>query len=289
MTARRPTQNQDPGHETVSHIERSDPSGSYRASIAQGELLKNPVARSMLETLGAPPELLDQMFEATDILSWLLGGNERWAPLTQLGWGITDAAKPEVYDEAVRLLRSGRLEEAESIIDEYWNEPGRLEIAAKRVVRTATHSEMRMRVGRERYRLFEEAVQCHRDGRYAAALGIVVPQTEGMVREVGLSSPYENPLHLVDDVSTGGHPAILKTIFELSRVSVKKTNLKDEGPFPKRHGIQHGRLVDYDSRRNSTKAFVAAAELASFCQARIREAYESGELDELDRRVFGDI
>jgi hypothetical protein len=243
----------------------------------------------MLEALGAPPETLDQMLEVTDKLRWLLGGNERWARLTQLGWGITDAAKPEVYDEAVRLLTSGQLEEAESILEEYWNEPGRLETAAKRVLRTATHSEMRMRVGRERYRLFEEAVQCHRDGRYAAALGIVVPQTEGMVREVGLSSPYQHPSSLVDDVSPGGHPAILKTIFELSRASVRKTTLKNEGPFPQRHGIQHGRLVDYDSRRNSTKAFVAAAELATFCQARIREAYERGELDELDRRVFSDL
>jgi hypothetical protein len=287
VTARRQTDNQDSGQEPVSHIERSDPFGAYRASIAQGELLKDPLARSMVEALGAPPEVLDQMLEATDKLRWLLGGNERWAPLTQLGWGITDAAKPEVYDEAVRLLRSDQPEEAESLLEQYWNESGCLETAAMRVLRTATYSEVRMRVGRERYRLFEEAVHCHRDGRYAAALGIVVPQTEGIVREVGLSSPYEHPSNLVDDVSTGGHPAILKTIFELSRASVRKTTLKNEGPFPQRHPIEHGRSVAYDSPRSSTKAFVAAAELAT-CQARIREAYEGGKLEELDRQVFSD-
>jgi hypothetical protein len=288
MSTERQNRTQGSDRLPVGHVERSDTSGSYRAAVAHGELLKDPLARSVLEVLGAPAEPLDQVAKATDQLGWLLGAYERWAPLTQLGWGITDAAKPEVYDEAVRLQNSGQSEEAERILEEYWNQPDRLETAAKRILRTGTYSDVRISVGRERYRLFEEAIECHRAGRYAAALGIVVPQTEGMVLEAGLSSPYQHPSNLVDDVSTGGHPAILKTLFELSRASVKKTTLKAEGPFPLRHGIQHGRSVAYDTRRNSTKAFVACAELATFCQARIRAAYEAGEFDELDRKVFGD-
>ena len=70
---------------------------------------------------------------------------------------------------------------------------------------------------------------------------------------------------------------------------MKCTVLEDVGDFTSRQGILHGRALGYDARRNSTKALVAIAELATFCQARILEAVEGEALSEVDRQAFGTI
>jgi len=151
------------------HIERADPSGSLRSSIEDGTLLKDPLARSFLADLGAPSDVLDRMVALSDELSSLVTGYERWAPLTQIGWAITDLASPQVYDQAAELLSAGDQETAEEVLEDYWNEPGRLESVALRVLRLATHSEIRIRAGRRRPQLLELAVADHRSGRYHAS------------------------------------------------------------------------------------------------------------------------
>lgn len=274
---------------SAGHVGRADPDGSLRSSIEDGRLLKDPLARSFLAALGAPPDVLDRMVALSDELSSLVTGYKRWAPLTGIGWAITDLAKPQVYDQAAELLNAGDRETAEEVLEDYWNEPGRLESAALRVLRIATHSEIRIRVGRRRLKLLELAVADHRSERYHASVPVALAQAEGMVRDVIGSSPYQQPGRLTDDVSRGGHPEILRPIFEASRVTMKSTVLEDVGDFPSRQGILHGRALGYDTRRNSTKALVAIAELATFCQARILEAVDSETLSDLDRQAFGSI
>lgn len=280
-------ESQQPESEVPGFADRMDPDGRTRQAISDSASLLHPAARAVFESLGVPREAFEQMLSSHAALKRLITAYDRWLPLTQLGWVLTDLAKPDVYDQATRVLAEGRTEEAESLIEEHWNQPGNLELAISRIRRTAIYTDARMRVGKARIGLFQEAVACHRDGRYSAALGIVIPQMEGMVLEVGLPSPYQQPSRLVDDTTAGGHPQVLKVIYEFSRRSVKKTTL-DDSRFPLRHGIEHGRLLGYGNRRNSTKAFVAAAELANFCQARLKEAYEAGVLEELDRRVFAE-
>lgn len=83
---------------SAGHVERADPEGSIRSSIEDGRLLKDPLARFFLTALGAPPEVLYGMVALSDELSSLVTGYERWAPLTGIGWPITDLANPHVYD-----------------------------------------------------------------------------------------------------------------------------------------------------------------------------------------------
>ena len=277
-------ENNSPG--SAGHGERADPDRSLRSSIEDGRLLKGPMARFFLTALGAPSDLLDRMVALSDELSSLVTGYERWAPLTGIGWAITDLANPQVYDKTAELLNAGDREIAEVVLEEYWNEPGRLQSAALRVLRIATHSEIRIKVGRRRQKLLELAVADHRSERYHASVPVALAQAEGMVRDVIGSSPYQQPGRLTDDVSPGGHPDILRPIFEASR-AMKRTVLEDVADFPSRQGILHGRDLGYDARRNSTKALVAVAELATFCQARILEAVESGTLIDIDRQAFG--
>lgn len=279
------TDPEQPESEVPGFADRMDPDGRTRRAISDSASLLHPAARAVFESLGVPREAFEQILSSHAQLQRLITAYDRWLPLTQLGWVLTDLAKPDVYDEATRVLAEGRTEEAETLVEEHWNQPGNLEMAISRINRTAIYTDARVRVGKARFGLFQEAVACHRDGRYAAALGIVIPQMEGMVLEVGLPSPYKAPSQLVDDTTTGGHPQVLKVIYGFSRRGVKKTTL-DDSRFPLRHGIEHGRLLGYGNRRNSTKAFVAAAELANFCQARIEEAHEAGTLEELDRKVF---
>lgn len=272
---------------SAGHLERADPAGSLRSSIEDGRLLKDPLARSFLIALGAPTELLDRMVALSDELALLVTGYERWAALTGIGWAISDLANPQIYDKATEMLRAGDQESSEDLLEEYWNEAGKLESAVLRVLRVATYSEIRIRVGRRRHELLELAVVDHRAGRYHASVPVVLAQAEGMVRDVTGSSPYQQASRLTDEVSRGGHPDILQPIFRASGETMKRTGLEDAGLFPSRQGILHGRTLRYDTRRNSTKAFVAIAELATFCQARILEAVEGGTLDELDRQAFG--
>lgn len=274
---------------SAGHIERSDPDSSIRSSIEDGTLLKNPLARSLLAALGAPGDVMESLIGRSDELLWLVTGYERWAPVARFGWAITDLANPDAYDHAAELFNAGQEEAAENALEEYWNKPGKLESAALRVLRIATHTEIRMQVGRRRHELIELAVADHRSERYHASIPVALAQTEGMVRDVMGSSPYTKPDRLTDEASQGGHPDILRPIFEASGATMKHSILEDSGVFPARHGILHGRALGYDSRRNSTKALIAVAELATFCRARLLEAEKSGTLADLDRKAFGDI
>jgi hypothetical protein len=272
---------------SAGHVERADPAGSIRSSAEDGHLLKDPLARSFLAALGASTELLDRMVALSDELALLVTGYERWAGLTAIGWAISDLANPQIYDRATEMLNAGDQEASEAVLEKYWNEPGKLESAVLRVLRVATHSEIRIRVGRRRHELLELAVVDHRAGRYHASVPVILAQAEGMVRDVTGSSPYQQASRLTDDVSRGGHPDILQPIFEASGKTMKRTVLEDAGVFPSRQGILHGRALGYDTQRNSTKALVTIAELATFCQARIREAVEGRTLDDLDLQAFG--
>lgn len=268
-------------------IQRADPTGRYRRAVQETAWARNPVVRSLVAmSWPSGAAVLHEIAALSRDLQHLVTAYERWAPLTRLGWAITDLAGPAAYDEAVHLLSDRRPEQAEQVLEEWWNLPEKLELAVSRIGRTAAFSEARIRAGRERQRLFEEAVVAHRSGLYTSALSITVLQMEGMVRELDLPSPYQQPSKLVDDQTPGGHPTVLQVIYELARKSVKKTTL-DDHPFPLRHGIAHGRHLAPGTRRNSTKAFVAAAELATFCRTRIEAVYDEGNLHDLDRKVFG--
>jgi hypothetical protein len=280
---------QESQHTPTGHVDRADPDGLLRSTIGEGDLLKDPLARSVLAALGAPSDVIDRMIAISDELSSLVTGYKRWAPLTRIGWAITDIANPQVYDQAAELMRAGKQEAAEKVLEGDWNESGRLESAALRVLRIAICSDVRIRVGRRRQALVELAVADHRAGRYHASVPVALAQAEGMVRDTTGSSPYLQPSRLTDDVSSSGHPEILRPIFEASATAMKQTALEHDGVFPSRHGVLHGRALGYDNRRSSTKVLVAVAELATFCQARILAAESDGTLDDLDRQVFGDI
>lgn len=185
------------------------------------------------------------------------------------------------------MLKAGDQGASEDLLEEDWNEAGKLESAVLRVLRVATHSEIRIRVGQRRHELLKWAVADHRAERYHAAIPVVLAQAEGIMRDVTGSSPYQQASRLTDEVSRGGHPHILQPIFKASGETMKHTVLQDIGISPSRHGILHGRALGYNTRRNSTKAIVAIAELATFCQARILEAVEGGTLHRLDRQAFG--
>ena len=274
------------GEGTSDHVERADPEGSIRSSINDGALLDDPLVQSVFVALGAPRDALEKMVHLSDEMRHLVTAYERWAPLARIGWAVTEMAHPDVYDRAADLLDDGKRAEADDVLEAFWNEPRRLEFVALRILRIAIFSEVRIEVGNRRHELVRLAVADHRAGRYHASIPVALAQTEGMLRDVLGTSPFQQPERLIDDDTRGGHPEILKPIFEASRLTMHQTQLDDSDLFPPRHGILHGRALGYDNRRNSTKALLGCAEVATFCQARILALDESGDLDILDRQVF---
>jgi len=104
----------------------------------------------------------------------------------------------------------------------------------------------------------QEAYDLHTQGRYAGAIALVLTQIDGIFIDMtGKPAKYffnpENP-NLVDDVTLAGHPLGLKALSELMSKPSSTTVVSDELT---RQGILHGRVLAYDTRRNSTKTFAA--------------------------------
>jgi hypothetical protein len=102
----------------------------------------------------------------------------------------------------------------------------------------------------------------------------------------------DNP-NLVDEVTLAGHPLGLKALSKLMSEEARKTVVSDKLT---RQGILHGRVLAYDTLRNSTKAFVALLAVIEGVRPRANELEEraararerrwagSKEVDEWGRR-----
>ena len=113
-----------------------------------------------------------------------------------------------------------------------------------------------------RQRLVHEALECHREARFATAIPVVLAQLDGVVLDLTSDRPKTFfsrkglPKHLVDDVTLAGHPAGIQTLSQLMTPTVKQTTLTATTTL-RRNGVMHGRDLAYDSKLFSTQAFVA--------------------------------
>lgn len=83
--------------------------------------------------------------------------------------------------------------------------------------------------------------------------------------------------------TASGHPDA-QILFEYGGMDWPKIKLSDDAPFASRHGVMRGRSLGYDTRRNSTKAFVtllAVVEMREHLAALSRE-----DVEVLDSEVF---
>jgi hypothetical protein len=297
----------DPGAEPhpKSYAERLDPGGEV-GKQAQGiaALAGSPFAR-VLRSLGVEQETLDQAKELAANYQKLVSEPERIAPLlAPLGWVFHGLAHVDAYGAAATLVEQGRVEEAEELLVETYNDDDHAFIRFyHRVISLYQGDEERREIGLARLRVLDEAYELHKERRYAAAIPLVLAQIDGIfidmtARPAKYFYDSKNP-NLVDDITLAGHPQGLKALSELMGENAPKTVISDRLT---RQGILHGRVLAYDTLRNATKTWAALLAVIEAVGPRAQEltkqaaeAHEqryagSKEVDEwgirLDRRGF---
>jgi len=180
----------------------------------------------------------------------------------------------EPYKQALQLYRDTRsLEQAETLLVEAWNEPNRLLWALKPLGSLgAGHSPLRDMFWR-RWVLVDKALKHHGAGAYEASVPIVLAQIDGIVGDLtpgrmGFFFGKDQATHLVDNETVAGLPEGLEVLRQLVGQSVWETGTTGQLA---RHGIMHGRELGYDTRINSTKAFVLLLAVVDWAQPRARE------------------
>jgi hypothetical protein len=243
-----------------SYAERLDPGGEV-GKQAQGlaALAGSPFGR-VLRWLGVEQETLDEAKKLAANYQKLVSEPDRIAPLlAPLGWVFHGLAHVEAYGAAATLVEQGKVEKAEELLVETYNEDDHAFIRFyHRVISLYQGEEERRKVGLERVRLLDEAYELHKEERYAAAIPLVLAQIDGIFIDMTTKPTkyfYEskNP-NLVDDITLAGHPQGLKALSQLMGERAPKTVISDRLT---RQGILHGRVLAYDTLRNSTKTWAA--------------------------------
>lgn len=281
--------------------ERLDPDGETEQIV---KAFSSPLVRGLARLVGVDTS---EIKDATKQYERLTSGSERLAAvLGPLGWSMFESASLDDYEKAAGLVEQGTVEEAEELLTASWNEDDclRLNWAVHRIRSLYGGDEEREAIGFARQRLVREALDLHKEERYAAAIPLVLAQIDGVFLDMTGETIHDyffkpkNP-NLLDDETMAGHPLGLKALATMMSKRVESTGLTGELV---RHGIIHGRELAYDTLTNSTKAFVAllvviervkrpAKELsdAAFAAHQARHA-GSKERDEwgrmLDRRGF---
>jgi hypothetical protein len=287
-----------PTPDPKSYRERLDPGGELHQQMS---FFKSPVGRLLARLTGAEGDLK----ALADQYETLMTQPARIAAaLGPLGWIFFGDADVPVYAAAAALVEERKLDEAEQLLVEHWNdEPRRLETPLHRIFSLYGIEPEWAEIRDERQRLLGKALEYHRAGEFAASVPILIAQTEGIfVDFTGKESKeFFNPRNpeLEDDETLAGHPAGLRALSQLMSRGVKRSG-KTGGL--RRHAIVHGQELGYDTIGNSTKIWVGLLAVIEAMKPRAdrinadlkaaREAQLAGskELDSdgrmLDRRGF---
>lgn len=252
--------------------DRLDPNGEI-GQLARGlALVAGPPFRWVFGLLGVRPEIFKQAKAARQDYDRVTSAPDRIAPvLGPLGWIVFGDAALGDYEEAARLAVDGKSDEAEELLTEKWNEPAMLLRVVQRVRLPYYGDEKTEQIGHHRSRLIRKALDLHEAGHYEGSIPIVLTQIDGLFIDV-TGKPAElffrkkNHL-LVDNETLAGHPAGLQVLATLMSKHVSRTAAMGELT---RHGILHGRELSYDTRRNSTKAFVALLSVLEWASPRLK-------------------
>jgi hypothetical protein len=243
-----------------SYADRLDPYSEMGKKAAGLAALAGSPFGHVLRWLGVEQQTLDRAKQLRAQYERLVSEPERIAPLlAPLGWVFHGLAHVEAYGAAATLVEHGKVEEAEALLVETYNEDDQAFIRFyHRVVSLYQGNERRREIGLARHGLLDEAYQLHCDAHYAGAISIVLAQIDGIFIDL-TGKPAKtfynsaNP-NLVDDITIAGHPQGLKALSELMSADQRKTVVTNKLT---RQGILHGRVLGYGTLRNSTKVWAA--------------------------------
>jgi hypothetical protein len=260
--------------DTKSYGERLDPGGEIGNEARGLAALAGSPFKHILRLLGVEQDTLDQAKDLAASYERLVGEPDRIAPLlAPLGWVFHGLAHVEAYGAAATLVERGKIEEAEKLLVATYNEDDHAFIRFyHRVISLYQGDEFRREIGLARLRLLNEAYELHKEGRYAAAIPLVLAQIDGIfidmtARPAKYFYDSRNP-KLVDDITLAGHPQGVKALSKLMGENAPTTVISDKLT---RQGILHGRVLAYGTLRNSTKTWAALLAVIEAVGPRVQE------------------
>src|ERR1044072_1383673 len=263
-----------------SRADRLDPDGKFRreadglASLARG-------LGWFLRAAGVDKDTLRAARAMPAELRSLIDGLESAAiTLAPLGWIPFEYSPQVAYMDAARLVEAGKIDEAEAVIVGRWNENDAISLRLSvhrvqslyRVAAAEYHDPREPDIGNGRAVLINEAIENHRDGRYASAISIALAQIDGIVCDFSAEErPFFNKdrktgaprATIVDADTLAGHPEALTALHRL---------LTQKGPTTETrgrllgHGIRQGRELAYANLRNSTQALATLLMVITWAQ-----------------------
>ncbi|HET6571119.1 MAG TPA: hypothetical protein VFG58_06500, partial [Solirubrobacterales bacterium] len=207
-----------------SYKERMDPGGEIGMLTAGMRALSWGPVGTVLKQAGVfDDEALELARSAhTQYDELTQGPSEIAENLAPLGWIAFGGTPAEEYREAARLASVGNHEAAEELLTGAWNSGDRLRWAVARInsIYAGGDESWRM-IGHHRRRQLDEALENHHDERYASAIGIVLPQIDGIVHDLtgkaakSFFASGPKARHLQDEETLAGHPDGLRVLGKL--------------------------------------------------------------------------
>ncbi|RZT35468.1 hypothetical protein EV147_3912 [Cupriavidus agavae] len=188
------------------------------------------------------------------------------------GWIATGSFSLDAMRKAVDLHEEGKLEEAEDAILEWFTEDNIRLFAITRAYR--------FHVAKLRDAQLEEALRLYLEGRYIAAVPLILIACDGFASDVCGISPFEKNADLNCFDSITGHRTSLPALMKLFVQGVRKST-DEELSIPKRHGILHGRSLGYANRLVCAKAWLLMVALVDWA---IDKSSEAARMEERERK-----
>jgi hypothetical protein len=248
-------------------------------------LARNPLARGIARLFRLDLDAIDEVFRDSDQLIETFAMSV--ALFTKRGWAPSGSMPTSIYEAAVKVLADGgTVEAAEEALVHGWNDRTTLSSLHHRVLGLGLGKDEELESWyRDRGRLVRRAWEHHVAGAYEAAVPLVFAQIDGITADA--TATPEKPVgrmffsthparqaEVVDDTTLAGMNEALPVVRDYFSAGRGFTGALGSDS---RHGVMHGRELRYDTKANSTKAFVLLAAVVEWAQPRIRA--------EIDRRV----
>lgn len=194
------------------------------------------------------------------------------------GWIAYESINAELMEKAVLLGDEGKLDEAEQVLVDFYD---------KEKIKWYLFRNRGITAFRIREILAEKALDDYSERRYHASVPLVLMIMDGVVNDIEQTGFFAENTDLSAWDSIAGHSTGLKKLSALMRKGVNKT-VTDEIQIPYRHGILHGRYINYANKLAAAKAWAALFAIGDWARA-LEAEKKRGPEDEQKEKSWREI
>ena len=177
---------------------------------------------------------------------------------SERGWLISESTNSETGRAALVAHRKGHSDDAENLLAADY-EGDRLDFVVMRLCY--------LKAFRVRRAQLDEASVLTREGRYLAAIPLLLIVADGVGTDAFGKSIFAKGTDLTELHALAGHPEGLPRLIQNMCEARRKTNIGDL-TFPYRNGILHGRELGYGNRLIAAKCWSLLTNIADVIKAR---------------------